>query len=480
MRTEALLLPLLLAPFAARAAEPVDIGLVEEVDVVSRTIDAVNFRRPGSSGTHMEFAPGDLAPKAHGQIDIDAKQGYIQLQSTVWDLPPAATFGDEYMTYVMWGITPEGRATNLGEFVVEDDAAKRSRLEVTSELQTFGMIVTAEPHFGVTLPSDVVVLEAKPTAATLGDIEPVRATYQLLKRGHYAFRGASRTDISAPSAPFYVLQARNARRIALDQGAQERASAVFAKAEALLAQAEDRKQGKARLGLAKQAAQTFEDARLISETKAREEREQRAREEAERSRREAEIAQQQAEAAQRQAMAAQGQASAAQADADAARRQAMMADAALDQAQREKAALREKLRQQFTVIFETRETARGLILNMSNVLFDFKKATLRPEAREKLARLAGIVLATPGLRLSVEGHADAIGTDEYNQQLSEKRAGSVRDYLVAQGVDGQTVTAKGFGESQPVASNDTAEGRQQNRRVEIVVSGEVIGVAEAQ
>lgn len=472
MKTSALLVPLLLAPLAVVAAEPVDIGLVEEVDVVSRTIDAVNFRRPGSSGTHMEFASGDLAPKAQGQIDIDAKEGYIQLQSTAWDLPPAATFGDEYMTYVMWAVTPEGRATNLGELVVEDDAAKRSRLEVTSELQTFGMIVTAEPHFGVTLPSDVVVLEAKPTAATRGAIEPVRATYQLLKRGHYAFRGSSRTDISAPSAPFYVLQARNARRIALDQGAQERASTVFAKAEALLAQAEDRKQGKARLGLAKQAAQTFEDARLVSETRAREEREQRAREEADRARREAEIA-------QRQAEAAQGEASAAQADADAARRQAMMADAALDQAEREKAALREKLRRQFTVLFETRETARGLILSMSNVLFDFNMATLRPEAREKLAKLAGIVLATPGLRLSVEGHADAIGSDEYNQKLSERRAGSVRDYLVGQGVDGASVTARGFGESQPIASNETAEGRQQNRRVEIVVSGDVIGVAEA-
>ena len=452
----------------ALAADPVDIGLVEDVVVVSRTIPAINFRKPGTAGTHLDWTSTALAGDARGELDVDAKQGYVQVQATAWNLPPAATFGDEYMTYVLWGITPEGRATNLGELLV-DDSSCRARLAGTTELQAFGMIVTAEPHFAVTMPSDVVVMEATPRATTDGRMEAVEAKYELLKRGHYAFRGASRSDLDAPSAPFYVVQARNARRLAADSGAQARAADSFAKGESLLRQAEGDAPKRERLALAKHAAQTFEDARLVAEEQARAERisEAEARAAADRAR----------------AEAAQDVAADAQLDADAARRAALQADAARQdaeaaraQAEREKTELREKLRRQFIALFETRETSRGLILSMSNVLFDFNKDTLRPEAREKLARLAGIVLATPGLRLEVEGHADAIGTDAYNQELSERRAESVRGFLVGNGVDASTVVARGFGETRPIADNETAEGRQANRRVEIVVSGDVIGV----
>ena len=137
--------------------------------------------------------------------------------------------------------------------------------------------------------------------------------------------------------------------------------------------------------------------------------------------------------------------------------------------------MRTRLLAQFNAILQTRDTARGLIVNMSDVLFDTGKYTLRPLAREKLANVAGIVAGHPGLKLDVEGHTDSVGGDEYNQKLSEQRAGSVRDYLLSQGLKSDILTAKGFGETIPVASNDTAAGRQQNRRVELVVSGEVIG-----
>jgi outer membrane protein OmpA-like peptidoglycan-associated protein len=89
--------------------------------------------------------------------------------------------------------------------------------------------------------------------------------------------------------------------------------------------------------------------------------------------------------------------------------------------------------------------------------------------------VAGIVSGHPGLRLDVEGHTDSVGGDDYNQRLSERRGEVVRDYLIQQGMPASSVTAKGLGKTQPVASNDTAEGRQQNRRVEIAISGEVIG-----
>ena len=141
----------------------------------------------------------------------------------------------------------------------------------------------------------------------------------------------------------------------------------------------------------------------------------------------------------------------------------------------EKAELRTRLLTQFNAILQTRDTARGLIVNMSDVLFDTGKFTLRPVAREKLAKVAGIVSGHPGLRLDVEGHTDSVGGDSYNQQLSEQRAAAVRDYLTQQGMPGSSVTAKGFGKTQPVASNDSARGKQQNRRVELVISGEVIG-----
>jgi outer membrane protein OmpA-like peptidoglycan-associated protein len=131
---------------------------------------------------------------------------------------------------------------------------------------------------------------------------------------------------------------------------------------------------------------------------------------------------------------------------------------------------------QFNAILQTRDTARGLIVNMSDVLFDTAKFTLRPLAREKLAKVSGIVAGHPGLRLDVEGHTDSVGGDEYNQTLSEQRGGSVRDYLIQQGMPGTSVTTRGFGKTQPVASNDTSAGRQQNRRVELVISGDIIGV----
>jgi outer membrane protein OmpA-like peptidoglycan-associated protein len=171
---------------------------------------------------------------------------------------------------------------------------------------------------------------------------------------------------------------------------------------------------------------------------------------------------------------------AAQADAEKSRLAALAESeqarkAAAEQAEREKQELRNKLAVQLNLILETRDSARGLIVNISDVLFDTGKYTLRPGAREKLAKVSGIILAYPSLKLEVEGHTDSVGTDEYNMQLSENRANSVRDYLAQQGINTSSIAARGFGKSQPVATNDTAAGRQQNRRVELVVSGDVIG-----
>jgi len=180
-----------------------------------------------------------------------------------------------------------------------------------------------------------------------------------------------------------------------------------------------------------------------------------------------------------QQQAAQAAAAQAAKDRAAAEAEALKARQAAEQAEAEKAQLRAQLLNQLNSILQTRDSARGLIVNMSDVLFDTGSYTLKPGAREKLAKISGIVLAHPGLSLQIEGHTDSVGGDDFNQQLSERRADSVRDFLAEEGVPPSSIAARGFGRTQPVASNDTPEGRQRNRRVELVVNGDAIGNTSA-
>jgi outer membrane protein OmpA-like peptidoglycan-associated protein len=431
----------------------------------------------------------------------------------------------------MWAITPEGRAMNLGEVVLEGDHAN---LLSTTDLQSFGLIVTAEPYFAVTQPSDVVVAENFVRNDTTGTIEQVDAKFELLQRGQYVLnRSAFKPVRIDPKGPLQLSEAENAVEIARLAGADRYAADTFQKAlvdlknaQDFLIRGHDRKRSETN---AREAAQMAEDARIItfrkirddelaaeraaaaqreadakakadqSAQEARLEQERRARAEAER--RSAEQAKLEAQEATNRAVQERAAADAAraaaieqqkalQSQAEQARLSAQQADQARAQAERarleaeqqrqqaenEKTQLRERLRQQLNLILETRETARGLIVNISDVLFDFNKYTLKPGAREKLAKVAGILLAYPGLKIQLEGHTDSIGSDEYNLKLSDQRAGAVRDYLVQQGVPGGTMTAVGLGKDAPVASNDNEAGRQRNRRVEMVVSGEPIGI----
>jgi outer membrane protein OmpA-like peptidoglycan-associated protein len=481
------------------------------VNVVERTAKAINYRHRGGA-TKIDFRGTALLPEAHGEAKVESKQGYIEIEVEFDELQGATRFGPEYLTYVMWAVTPEGRATNLGEVILN---GTESKLNVTTELQAFGLIVTAEPYFAVSQPSDVVVMENFVRKDTVGKIEEIDAKYELLQRGQYA--------VDVPPAelkpirldkdtPLDLYEARNAVRIARWANADKDAGESFQKADSLLKQAEayeEKKAGNKSVSMtAREAVQTAEDARLIAlkrqderrvsqERQAAADREAQAKAQAERSRIQAEEdarRRSQAEAEQRleserraraeaERTAAEAQARSAQAEAEVARERARTDQAAAEQArqaaarsEQEKAALRAALIQQLNLILETRESARGLIVNISDVLFDTGQYTLKPAAREKLAKVSGIVLAHPGLRLEVEGHTDSVGGDEFNQQLSEKRAATVRDFLVQQGIAITTVTARGFGKTMPVASNDTAAGRQRNRRVEMIVAGDVIGI----
>jgi outer membrane protein OmpA-like peptidoglycan-associated protein len=463
------------------------------VTVVSRVTKAINYRHRSGS-TPVDLRGTALMPMAKGDAVVNSKQGRIEINAHMDHMTPATQFGPEYLTYVLWAVTPEGRPKNLGEVLLNGD---NSKLDVTTDLQTFGLIITAEPYFAVTQPSDVVVMENFIRTDTQGTYEDIDAKYELLQRGQYTMN-VNPSEISPyvvdRKVPLELYEARNAVRIAQWTGADKYAADTFEKAKVGLQNAEEELTGKIGKKTVSQnsrdAAQNAEDARLITIRKmedeyaagvkaAADQREADARAQAAQSDAERAAAERQQLESERARQAAQAEADRSAKDADAARAAALaqqqQAQAQLNQSEQEKAQLREQLRQQLNMILETRETARGLIVNMSDVLFDSGKYTLKPGAREKLAKIGGIILAHQGLKLEVEGHTDSVGSDEYNQKLSEQRANSVRDYLVSQGVTGDSITAMGLGKTGPVTDNTTAAGRQQNRRVEMVVSGEPIG-----
>jgi len=564
---------------------------IYRVTVVARTMKAINYNHRSGS-TKIDFRGTALLPEAHGEASVESKQGVIKIDAHMEKLQPASKYGPEYLTYVMWAITPEGRATNIGEVLLNGD---KSKLDATTELQSFGLIVTAEPYFAVTQPSDVVVMENFVRPDTAGTIEEVDAKFELLQRGQYILN-ATPGDIKptrlGSKAPLELYEARNAVQIARWTGAEHYAPDTYRKAVQGLDNAEGYligKSGSKPIGtVAREAVQMAEDARIItikkiaeqtlaSERQAGADREAlaesgrvAAQNDAARVARDAEgarvaaqmeadrvklensatlasarndanllKAQNDAKAAAAQnemdrlkdaqasqlaasqneanrlkdAQASQlaasqneanrlkdanasqlaasqsevdrlkdvnaSQLAASQAEADRLRRendaQKASAQADIDRATKEKAELRAQLLSQFNAILQTRDTVRGLIVNMSDVLFDTGKYSLRPLAREKLAKVAGIVSGHPGLKLDVQGYTDSVGGDDYNQKLSEQRGGAVREYLTGEGMASGSVKSEGFGKAQPVATNDTAAGRQQNRRVEIVISGDVIG-----
>ena len=550
---------------------------IYRVTVTERTAKAINYQHR-SGATKIDFRGTELLPQARGEAKVESKQGYIEIEAEFDGLQPANKQGSAYLTYVLWAITPEGRTANLGEILLN---GTKSKLDVTTELQVFGLVVTAEPYYSVTRPSDFIVMENSVRADTKGKIEEIDAKYELLQRGQYQRLANPLALKMDPKLPLELYEGRNAVQIARAVGADRFAVETFQKAEKSLAQAEAyqaRNAGRKPVTMsAREAVQMAEDARAIAVKRQEEdalaterqqsgEREARAnservaaQSETDRVTRDAEAARIRAQAdserltrekdaqaasalaeadrlkrdsdarmaaaaadadrlkAENDARAAaaaseadrlkaeneartaaaavdadrlrlenDGRAAAAASEADRLRReneaqraanQADLDRAANDRAksEAEKVELRAQLLRQFNVILQTRDTARGLIVNMPDVLFDTARYSLRPLAREKLAKVAGIVSGHPGLRLDVEGHTDSVGGDDYNQRLSEQRGSAVRDYLTREGMQANSVTTRGFGKTQPVASNDTAKGRQQNRRVELMISGDIIG-----
>lgn len=456
-----------------------------KIQVVAREIPAINyFHRSGA--TKIGFEGTTLLPQAKGSAKVESHLGRTSIDASFEGLTPANSFGPEYLTYVLWAISPEGRPMNLGE-VLPSGSKDKSELTVTTNLQAFGLIITAEPYYAVSMPSDIVVMQNVVNDKTQGVIEQVNAHYSLLPRGAYA-ETAGRHAVLHPitrdeRSPLELYEALNAVQIADAAGASKYAADTMASAKTALQNAEDlnthKKDRKQTITYAREAVQSAEDARIIAIRKIKAEDEAAQKQAADQAQQAAEQAKIAAEQQATQRAQAEAAAAEAEARAEKARAEQRAAEQSAQQATQQTEQMRERLKDQLNQVLQTTESARGLIVNMSDVLFDFNKYTLKTEAREKLAKVSGILLAYPNLKLQVEGYTDNIGSDDYNQKLSEQRADAVRDYLVSQSVPDGNVTAAGYGKNDPIADNTTNSGRAQNRRVQLVVSGASIGVQQS-
>jgi flagellar motor protein MotB len=483
------------------------IAPIYRVTVIERTLKAINYQYR-SGPTIIDFRGTVLMPKAKGEATVESRQGRTEINAKLESLTTPQRFGREYLTYVLWAISPEGRPHNIGEIV--PNGSDKADLRVTTDLQAFGLLVTAEPYSAVRQPSDVVVAENQVRSDTAGKVEEIDAKYELMPRGQYTWNvseSLSNEVVNAPKvsmrkyeALLELYQAQNAIGVARVARADQYAPDTLAKAQGLLDQAQqlqDRKGETSRVvETAREAAQTAEDARVIAERRKQEEKltqasaqasaerqaRVRAEADAERARADAGAARAQAEAeraarqqAEAEAAAARNRAATAEADAQANQASANAAIAAASAKERqehvaaEKIELRRQMLEQLNNAATTRDTPRGLVVTVPDR--GFNGALLRGTSWDQVARVGALVASHPGLQINVEGHTDseAAGT------LTLRRAEVVRGVLVERGLATGSVSAREFGNARPLASNATARGREENRRVEIVISGDPIG-----
>jgi outer membrane protein OmpA-like peptidoglycan-associated protein len=487
--TFSLILAGVAAAQAVRSGLPVDSALVAKRSTVA-------VRYPENDETEVEMVGTPLAPRVRGEAEVKRKEGRTRVKVELRNVEHPQSLGAFYTTYVLWAIAPEGQADNLGEFPITRAAERH--IEVTTPYSTFGIIVTAEPYGLVKMPSPTVVAENILKAETKGATDVSKIEYRGDAGRFYmgdAGTTAGRTAMTADfRTPLYVLGARRAVEVARRAGAEQHAAAELREAEAKLSvlestwprqKKEERYAPIARdaIRLAEQArtlaVERGEQARLDAERRAADRAiasaqgdAERAREQAARSESELALARQRVEQAKDEAERAKANEELARLQAARAQVESSEAKQEAERARQERDAAMQRLYVSLSEILETRREARGLIVSLSDVLFDFNKATLTPGAREKLSKIAGVLIAYPGAySLEIEGHTDAVGTEDYNMKLSRERAEAVRDYIAQAGVKQERITAtRGLGKSQPVASNDTAAGRQMNRRVEIVIN----------
>ncbi len=501
---------LLIALAGTLFAQTVEVTSASQWMPAKRQILAVKYIENKQTTVNM---PGTaLAPRVMGKADVEFKQGRTNVRLEMASFAHPQSLGAYYTTYILWAVAPEGQAENLMELPIQDNF----KIESTTKFQTFGLMITAEPHSGVTLPGPVIVAENTLRKGTEGEISTSKIEYSGDPGTLYVVSSSPALQADYKT-PLLILGARRAVEIAQRTGAQRFAEPELREAEVKLQvlerswpsrkPADLRNNAKKYGGLARDTMRLAEHARSLTVERraqaglATERREashsiaqaqseaDRAKAKAARATTEAGLAKTEAErarAAERETMAraaseaatarqrveqAQSETERAKANEELARIEAEHSRLQAEEAKRDRDATQQRLYISLSEILETRREARGLIVNLSDVLFDTGNATLKPGAREKLSKLAGILVAYPGAyRIEIEGHTDSVGSDDSNLKLSQGRADSVRAYLVQGGVKSDCMmAAQGFGESKPVASNETAAGRQVNRRVEIII-----------
>jgi outer membrane protein OmpA-like peptidoglycan-associated protein len=480
---------------------------IYRVTVVERTVKAVDYQyRRGP--TPIDFRGTVLLPKAKGDATVESKAGRTEIDARFDHVEAPSRYGSEYLTYVLWAITPQGHAKNLGE--VLPGSSDHARLHVTTDLQAFGMLVTAEPYSAVRQPSDVVVMENEVRPETIGSIEQIQARYELLPRGEYTYNVPSdfqnavaqgeRLPMDRYEALLELYQAQNAVQIARSMDADRYAPDVFNKAEALFRTAQDfqlrRADRSTVVTAARHAAQTAEDARAITVKRKQDEQlaqaqQQVAREQELRAREQELRVKAEAEA---QAARSQSSADRMQLDEERSSRQRAEAEAAAARAvppppapvetqtvvqvqapgpDYQKTEARVRLQQELSSALPTLDTPRGLVVTLPDT--DFRGAGLNPAVYGRLLRVAAVVAAHPGLYVAIDGHTDSAFSESRAEEFSYQRAAAVRDELTRAGVPVNSMSTRGLGSSRPLVSNATASGREQNRRVEITISGDSIG-----
>jgi len=448
---------------------------------------------PERTEGRVRFVGTERLPLATGQATVRRRRGTTEIDVRLEHLKPAVMFGGDFNTYVLWTVSPEGVAMNAGELI---QRGHRSRVDAATPLTTFGMFVTAEPHFLVDEPSSFIVLENSSASLLRGNMMQTSVVKYRGFEGHYnadrqtlvneeVLEGDYRTERQQATTALNLAEREGAGRWAPDELARAR-DAVIGALETFGPDMDEQRFGvQARTAvrlsfeayrvavrnrkLAEEQAQRDEldslrVAKAEAEAAATEAREQAAL--ARRERKEALEAKAEAERAARDAQIQQRR---AQDMMETAQSEAKKLAALKAEADRYANAARSRLQGALSKVVETKETARGVIVNLPDILFDLGRSTLRGPAREVLSRVAGILLVTPEIVLSVEGHTDSTGSDRLNQALSEKRAVSVADYLAESGVAAEIISTVGFGETNPTADNQNVSGRQQNRRVEIVI-----------
>ena len=486
-------------PLLAQSAPPTrrpETQPIYRVTIVQRTTPAINYSHR-SEPTRIDFRGTPLLAQTRGQATVESKRGSTLVDARFERVPAPTRFGTEYLTYVVWAISPDGRAQNLGELVV--NGSDKGRLRAATNMQAFALIVTAEPYFSVTQPSDVVVMENAVRPDTVGRVEQVNATYELLQRKDYTYAVGSR-PVPVTGAPVSmdeyeaitaVFQAKNAIETARAAGADRYAPERLARAEELFDQARRlplKSLNEEIVATARESAQTAEDARVITLKRADDDRLARERAQTAEVKKDAEAERASAEArveyAQMEADRARAEAVHAQASAEQARQQieAQRAPSIAQSSSADRMRIsppdnsrsnRARLMEQLSRAFETRDTPQGLVMVIPDSMLETAAGAQR--VRGRLASIASALTTYPGLRFEVAAHTDTSQPESAGFSITQRLAARVRDLLAGVGIPPAMVVAQAYGSSRPVAPNSTSAGRQQNRRVEIVISGQAIG-----